>query len=105
MSRVRLTKWHETSIEQMKKLVQSSTITLSFEEVLKIQDHTFGTLKLHSNKETRSFGEILANEIKVAITEKDSKRFQKGKSFFQRFHKRKRNCKFLSKYFLCHLFF
>lgn len=105
MQRARLSKWHETSIEQMKKLVQSSTVTLSFEEVLKIQDHTFGTLNLHRNRETRSFGEILANEIKVAIIEKNPKRFQKGKSFIPRFHKRKRNCKLLSKYFLCHLFF
>lgn len=63
----------------MTKFVQSN-ITLSFEEVLKIQDHSFGTLKLHRNGELRSFGEILANEIKLATIEADLKRFQKGKT-------------------------
>lgn len=77
MGKVR--KWDQSSIDNMNKIVQL-TITLSFEQVLKIEDHIFGTLELHHKGTTRSFGEILANEIKVALIEADLKRFQKGKT-------------------------
>lgn len=67
----------------MNKITQSA-VTLSFEEVLKIGDHTFGTLELHHNRMTRSLAEILANDVKAALIVADLKRFEKGNVFFDK---------------------
>lgn len=76
---VKTNKWEERSIGNMNKISHSS-ITLSFEQMLKIDNHSFGTLNLHRNEKTLSFGGILANDIRCALVVTDPNRFTRGKS-------------------------
>lgn len=82
---VKAKKWELRSIEHMIKISQAP-ITLSFKQLLEIDNHAFGTLELHCNEQTLSFGNILANDIKCALFITDLIRFKRGKITNHFFH-------------------
>lgn len=71
--------WESNAVQHMNKIAQP-LVTLSFKQLLKIEDHAFGTLEIHHNGRTILFSEILANDKYATI--KDLQRFQRGKNCF-----------------------